>query len=140
MKNKKRHRLQQQLRRFYFDTHPSKEFYKYCLCTKETFQKHINNLMLPKMTKENYGSVWEFDHIVPVDLFDFDDIKDLQLCYSRYNTIPIYSRDNKLKGASVHFSYELLQFQLQKDLDNEVLKQLLERCYKAMKELDIYFK
>jgi hypothetical protein len=50
--------------------------------------------------------VWSLDHIVPVDLFNFDDLK---LCYNFINIMPMFINDNINKGASVHFSIEKLR-------------------------------
>ena len=35
-------------------------------CTREEFLHHLNSLKEPWMTDENYGSMWELDHILPL--------------------------------------------------------------------------
>ena len=143
-KDRRRKRLQQQLRRFYFNTSPSQELYKYMLCTKETFKEYINSLLQEDMNEENYGTVWELDHIVPVEVFNLDDEEDLKLCYSRYNILPIYKKHNKSKGSSVHFSYKLLSYMIGKrarveDID-DTLWSLHDRCRDEIIKWQIYFK
>lgn len=56
------------------------------------------------MTDENFGSVWGIDHIVPVDVFDLNNEADLHLCYNYNNLMPMFTEDNRIKGASLHFS------------------------------------
>jgi hypothetical protein len=131
-------RLQILMRRFYFGE-PCKEFYKYCMCTKEVFQNHINNQLQSDMNIENYGKLWELDHIVPVELFDIENEEDLKICYSRFNILPIYKKHNKAKSSSIHFSWELIKSRFIKDQENEILFKLKNKCLSELKQLQIYF-
>lgn len=76
------------------------------------------------MTFDNYCKVWNLDHIVPVFLFDLTKEDELKLCYNYQNIMPMYRKDNKYKGGSVHFSLELLKCKEQ----TPIVKALLERC------------
>lgn len=104
MKYNKKKQLQIQLRRLYNTTAPSKEIVSLLGIDKIGFINHINKYLLTGMILENFGSVWSLDHIVPVDLFDFNNEDDLKLCYNYNNIMPMFCSDNRLKGASVHFS------------------------------------
>ena len=76
------------------------------------------------MTTDNFGSVWGLDHIVPVDLFDEHDMDELRLCYNYQNIMPMFNHDNRLKGASVHFSLAKLESMY----TNVAIKQLIDKC------------
>ena len=76
------------------------------------------------MTLDNFGSDWGLDHIVPVDLFDLSNDEDLKLCYNFNNIMPMYNVDNRLKGASIHFSL----VKLDSMYTNVYIQSLNERC------------
>lgn len=92
------------MRRLYGSNTPSKEIVSLLAIDKDGFINHINKYLVEGMTTENFGSTWGLDHIVPVDLFDLSNEDDLKLCYNYNNIMPMYNSDNRLKGASVHFS------------------------------------
>jgi hypothetical protein len=89
------------------------------------------------MTMDNFGKIWGLDHIVPVDLFDLSNIDDKKLCYNFINIMPMFNNDNRLKGASIHFSLEKLNH-LKTVVDNlsasepmytfVYINKLIERC------------
>lgn len=126
------------LRRFFFTIEPCKEFYKYALCTKDTYRGYVNQYLQTDMSLENYGTLWELDHIVPVELFDLDNEENLKLCYSRFNIIPLYKKHNKAKGSSIHFSFELINSRLKKDPENECLIGLHQILTKEKEKWEIY--
>ena len=80
------------------------------------------------MSFENYGKIWQIDHIVPVELFNIDSETDKIICFNYENTIPMFKSDNRLKGASIHFSLELLK--TKKQSDN--IKSLIDKCEKEV--------
>ena len=123
MEYKTKKRLQTALRRFYIGK-PSGYISAYTGTNRETFVNHVNKYLLPGMTKENFGSVWGLDHIVPVDLFDETDMDDLRICYNFHNIMPMFNHDNRLKGASVHFSLAKLQSMY----TNVYIQTLIDRC------------
>lgn len=104
MKYNTKKRYQIALRRLYTTNAPSKEISTLLGIDKLGFIAHINKYLLEGMTMENFGSDWGLDHIVPVELFDFSNENDLKLCYNYNNIMPMFNSDNRLKGASVHFS------------------------------------
>ena len=112
------------MRRLYTTNTPSTEFITLLGIDKIGFINHIEKYRLNGMTKENFGSVWSLDHIVPVHLFDFDDIDDLKLCYNFNNIMPMFLNDNRLKGASVHFSL----VKLQTSYTNVYIEKLINKC------------
>jgi len=108
MKYNTKKKYQIALRRFYNTIAPSKELSSLVGIDKIGFKNHIDKYLVEGMTSENFGSSWGLDHIVPVDLFDLTNKNDLELCYNYNNIMPMFNSDNRLKGASVHFSLEKL--------------------------------
>ena len=124
MKYNEKKRLQIALRRLYATNSPSKEILTFIGIDKQGFINHVNKYFLEGMTKENFGKIWGLDHIVPVDLFDINDEAEKKLCYNYQNIIPMFNNDNRLKGASVHFSLAKLETMY----TNVYIQQLKEKC------------
>ena len=112
------------MRRLYKTETPSKEILTLLGIDKEGFRTHINKYLIEGMTNENFGSLWGLDHIVPVELFDFNDENDLKLCYNYNNIMPMFNSDNRVKGASVHFSLDKLNTMH----TNVYIEQLKTKC------------
>lgn len=87
---------------------PSKEIVSLLGIDAIGFRNHIDKYLLDGMTKETFGKTWGLDHIVPVELFDLSNEDELRLCYNYNNIMPMFNIDNRLKGASVHFSLQKL--------------------------------
>jgi hypothetical protein len=124
MKYNEKKRLQIALRRLYATNAPSKEILTLIGIDKQGFINHVNKYLLEGMTKENFGKIWGLDHIVPVDLFDINDEAEKKLCYNYQNIIPMFNNDNRVKGASVHFSLAKLETMY----TNVYIQQLKEKC------------
>lgn len=100
------------------------------------FDTYIDKYKQPDMDRINYGKTWQFDHIVPVHLFNLFKDNELRLCYNYMNILPLYNRDNKYKGGSVHFSLHLLQNRLKEYPDNKELPLLINIC---QEQIDMYW-
>lgn len=50
---------------------------------------------------ENFGTLWQFDHIVPLAYFDFDRESDLRLCWNFTNIRIEHSIKKEFKGIDV---------------------------------------
>ncbi len=118
-------RYQIALRRLYAANYKSKEILNLIGIDKDGFINHVNKFLLDGMTLENFGTVWGLDHIVPVHLFDSNNINDLKLCYNYNNIMPMFNSDNRLKGASVHFSLAKLETMY----TNVFILALIDRCH-----------
>lgn len=124
MRYNEKKRLQIAMRRLYSTNTPSKEIVSLLGINKEDFVKHINKYLIEGMSLENFGTEWGLDHIVPVELFDFDNNEDLKLCYNYNNIMPMFNIDNRMKGASIHFSLVKLNC-----MDTNVyIEQLKNKC------------
>ena len=51
----------------------------------ETYRKWIEVQFSDGISWDNFGDAWQFDHIVPVTYFDFENEDDLRLCWSFIN-------------------------------------------------------
>jgi len=125
MKYNEKKRLQIALRRVYSTNSSNKEILALLGTTKEKFIEHINKQLIEGMTKENFGKTWGLDHIVPVELFNLDDLNDKFMCYNYNNIMPMFNSDNRLKGASVHFSIDKLKSMY----TNVYINELLKKCH-----------
>lgn len=70
-------------------------------CSLECFKTHLENQFKPEMTWENYGVVWEIDHITPCSSFDLTDIEQQKQCFHYINTQPLF----KTTKISESFGY-----------------------------------
>lgn len=136
MKYNDKKKYQIAMRRLYATNTPSKRIIELLGTDKESFISHVDKFLLDGMTKDNFGKVWSLDHIVPVDVFDFDDEEDLKLCYNFNNIMPMFMNDNRAKGASIHFSLEKLRHMAHTNVDTKVyINKLIQRCEKVIEEV-----
>jgi len=67
----------------------------------EYFCSFIEPKMTPEMTRENYGSYWELDHITPLSDLDLTDDAVFQTALFQYKNIqPLTITDNALKWSN----------------------------------------
>lgn len=60
----------------------------------EGFKKHISSLFMGNMSWDNYGLLWELDHINPISSFNLKE-KDEQIkCFNYKNYQPLYITTN----------------------------------------------
>jgi hypothetical protein len=67
-------------------------------CSGAFFHKHIEQQFYSNMTWENYGEVWELDHIKPVCAFDLTFRAARSACANFKNLQPLLIKDNMKKG------------------------------------------
>jgi hypothetical protein len=53
------------------------------------------------MTRENHGSVWHIDHIMPCAIFDLSKPEHQKRCFHFSNLQPLFGKDNLRKAARV---------------------------------------
>lgn len=68
-------------------------------CSFSDFRTHIEALFREGMRWENYGQIWEVDHIRPCASFDFRDAAQLKQCFHWSNHQPLFCEENQKKGA-----------------------------------------
>jgi len=69
-------------------------------CTTNKLLKHFESKFQEGMTWQNQG-LWEIDHIIPCASFDLSDPSQQRECFHYTNLQPLWSQDNKSKGAKI---------------------------------------
>lgn len=72
-------------------------------CTVLEWRQWLEFQFQDGMTWENYGQVWEIDHVLPCASFDLSLPEQQKECFHFANTQPLFVLDNTRKGASVNF-------------------------------------
>lgn len=67
-------------------------------CTPNEWKAYLEAKFKDGMSWENYGSVWEVDHIIPVSHFDLTNREEQKKAFHYTNTQPLCSKLNKQKG------------------------------------------
>ena len=60
-------------------------------CSGEDLKRHLENNFKSGMTWENYGSVWEMDHVKPIASFDLTKKEEQHKCFSYTNIQPLFT-------------------------------------------------
>ena len=53
------------------------------------------------MSLDNYGSVWQIDHCLPITSFNLLDENDMKKCFKWINLRPMYSNKNISKSSKI---------------------------------------
>lgn len=67
-------------------------------CSWENFRAHIRARYRDGMTDENYGKVWELDHIRPCSSFDLTKPSHVKRCFNYQNYQPLLVSENRQKS------------------------------------------
>ena len=78
-------------------------------CSHSFFKNWIIHQLYGIMTIENYGSVWQIDHCLPIASFNLLDENDMKKCFNWINLRPMYSSENNSKNDKIHNRIYLLQ-------------------------------
>ncbi len=73
------------LRRYVLEKNKSSFYAPYYGLGIETFRKWIEVQFDSETNWENFSETWQFDHIVPISYFDFDNDEDMKLCWNFIN-------------------------------------------------------
>lgn len=68
--------------------------------TKDQFITNIESKFLSGMDWDN-RSLWHIDHIIPISVFDMNNIDDFKKCWALDNLRPIWALDNLRKGSKI---------------------------------------
>ncbi len=67
-------------------------------CSIADFRIYIESRFQPGMTRDNYGSVWNLDHIIPCALFDLTKPDHQKICFHFSNYQPLFKEQNMKKS------------------------------------------
>lgn len=59
-------------------------------CNCSYLKQYLESMFKPEMTWENYGKMWEIDHIKPCDAFDLTDFDQQKECFHYLNHQPLF--------------------------------------------------
>jgi len=65
-------------------------------CSLDRLEEHIINGFTEGMTIDNHGE-WEVDHIIPISSFNFEDKKNITVCFNYKNLQPLWKSENRSK-------------------------------------------
>lgn len=86
-------RWQIALRRYVTVKHYSAEYAPYFALDVNTLRAWFETQFDSGMSWENFGKAWQFDHIIPMAYFDFENEAELKLCWNftnlRVEALPI---------------------------------------------------
>ena len=98
-------------------------------CSHSLFKDWIAHQLYGNMKLENYGTVWQIDHYLPIASSNLLDENEMKKCFNWINLRPMYSTGNNLKGSKIDRRLYLLQqikaYQFIKLNDQEGLEQNL---------------
>jgi hypothetical protein len=66
-------------------------------CTLDEYKKHIEKQWVLDWDWNNYGKIWEIDHIKPCSKFDLTKEEEQKLCFHYSNLQPLSITDNRKK-------------------------------------------
>lgn len=70
-------------------------------CSRHKFLHWIEFNKTSEMTLDNYGTLWNLDHIKPCSSFDLTDKVELKKCFHWSNTVPVLVSENLTKHSKV---------------------------------------
>ena len=70
-------------------------------CTVDHLAEHLSFMFEPDMSWDNYGKVWQIDHIVPCSSFDLSDEDQQHACFYYSNLQPLFCDQNSKKKDEV---------------------------------------
>jgi hypothetical protein len=59
-------------------------------CSVNNLKIHLEQQFKPEMNWDNYGEIWEVDHIKPCSSFDLTDIEQQKQCFNYINLQPLF--------------------------------------------------
>ena len=89
------------LRRYVLEKQLSENYAPYFGLDINSFREWIEIQFTGDLGWDNFGSKWQFDHIVPVAYFDFENEDDMKLCWNFINIRVEKSELNKIRGNRI---------------------------------------
>jgi len=70
-------------------------------CPVEFFKTYIEERFYGKMAWDNWGEVWELDHIIPCASFDLSNEEEARRCFHYSNFQPLIKTENRIKSDKI---------------------------------------
>jgi hypothetical protein len=116
------------LRRYVLEKNPSLHYAPYFGIDVWGFRQWISNQFTGNMSWDNFGQSWQFEHILPVACFDFQEEADQRLCWNFLNirVEPLNSELEKPTWFSLAASRAYFDYLYQKT-GNQVCKKMIDK-------------
>jgi hypothetical protein len=99
IKLREKRKWQIALRRYLLERNPCVGYAAYFGLDIESFRNWIEMQFTPELAWENFGTNWQFEHVVPVAYFDFENDHDLKLCWN-FTNIRVERIDKSKEGGN----------------------------------------
>jgi len=80
-------------------------FIEYLEIDIEMFKKWISFQFLPDMNWDNFGILWQLDHIIPINQFNLENKNEQKICFNWTNLQPLYCEENRKKSDKLELHY-----------------------------------
>lgn len=67
-------------------------------CTRSDLREQFERSFPDGCNWDNYGIIWEIDHIIPISNFDLNKDEDVKKCFHYSNLRPILKSENRKKN------------------------------------------
>lgn len=74
---------------------------KYICGSKSIFTSWIEYSFDENMTYDNYGIYWQYDHVIPINTFNFENLEEKSICFKWYNVSPLECSHNLSKHDNI---------------------------------------
>lgn len=101
LKFREKRKWQLAYRRYVLEGSPSEAYAPYFGLDAKTLRNWFELQFTEDLNWENFGSSWQFDHIVPAAYFNYSNEEDLRLCWSFINIRVERIDQNKNRGSRV---------------------------------------
>ena len=101
LKFREKRKWQLSLRRYILERNMAFSYAPYFGLDIENYRKWIELQFTGDLNWDNFGTSWQFDHIVPVGYFDFTIPEDLKLCWNFINVRVEKIHLNKARGNRI---------------------------------------
>lgn len=81
-------------------------------CTIPEFKEYISKLFIVGMSWDNWVSLWEIDHIIPLTYFDLQDREQFLQANHYTNLRPLLKRLNRSKGGRIDMDTVKIQTEI----------------------------
>lgn len=136
------------LRNYIFKGIISKKIDKIVGLSQEQMKDWLEFNFKTGMSWDNYGTVWNLDHVIPCSSYDLEDEYELNECFSWKNTLPVYCKENLEKfdkvedGAKEYMNYRAKMFMSKKNQqkiqESKIKKQKSEEAIELTDEIEDY--
>ena len=106
--NKIKHALRTRLSNAINGNHISHTLLMNLGCGFDFFMKWLEYQFTPEMTWNNFGEYWHIDHVLPVCIFNHENLNEIKVCWNWANLRPLEAKENLSKKDTVDFNlYEM---------------------------------